>query len=517
MNFVGVACRRCSGAAGGSFLCGLGIAFALEFIPAECLETSSKAPPASVKAVSGLNAILQETDSYQRLRKLAPYADGVAAADLPAAVESLRTAHGAGRDDLMEALIGRWVVIDPDGALKAARGMGIDRVANSIIDDVYAGWATRDPSAAIKKVGELPAGFERSVAIWAIVSVIAEDDPAQAHELFESVRTFNLGEENRFIFSQWARKNLHEATMALLDSAQFSTPARQREAVEGAADYLFDRHVQMALWWQGQLPAGPVHDFALTRIAERWSRIDPSEALLWTDQAAENTVSGGAKKAIREQIIEQWTDQEPIEAVRYAATLPEGEERREILENGLATWTESDPEAAWKWTLTLPASEPTSELLLEIISKWAQNNPAQAAAKLSLVAEIQFAPSEIYYNRHSVLPERPPKEKAYGDVATSWAAIDRVEAEKWLSQLPAGPQRDAAVESYSEAIVEADPSAAVHWAESVTEVPGREKELRNLMFHWSRNDPVKASLALADVPLPEADKTLIRKAITQPR
>ncbi len=459
-----------------------------------------------VVAVADLSALLKEDNSYRRLRELASYVDRLWPEDIPGVIEQVESGHGPGRDNLLKVLAGRWVEVDPQGALAAARKKGARDSVDNFYDAFYGTWANRDAAGAIAAIQQLPDGHERGEAIWAVLYQIADNDPVQAQELFKSVHTSNLGSGNHFIYSQWAEKDLDHATQALLQNANFSKQGASSDALEGIADHLLEKDPGLAVAWLAQLPAGKIHDEAQKRVMEQWARTDPKADMDWVKTFSDLNKKDDAIQTV----MFQWADQEPRAAIGYAVTLPEDHLKAFLVDRCLACWANADGPAALSWAQNLPSSANKNETVLKVINIWAGVDPASAADGLRLVSQEQLS-----MNPRDSTSDRTPGEETYADVARAWAKADPARAEIWLNQLPTGYCRNAAVKSYSEQILSSDPVQAVQVAESITDAGDRDKQLVTLLTKWMKADPNAAAIAVQGSPLSDDRKKQLLGSMTK--
>jgi hypothetical protein len=194
-----------------------------------------------------------------------------------------------GADDLAEALIGSWGAQDPQAA--ADWVMKLDEETRSgAASTLLALWAETDPNAAAEWAARFPAGETRSQAIPAIATAWAElepekavawtlglpDSPEQRQALDDSVRAWTaLSPEN---LGTWVgQQPQNEATDHL------------RNIAAGA---LIESNPQQAMTMAAGISDPARREHSLSRLFNRWNRIDPAAAKSWTEKSG---VSGDVK------------------------------------------------------------------------------------------------------------------------------------------------------------------------------------------------------------------------------
>jgi len=464
----------------------------------------------TVRPLSELPAALHDRDTCHACNDLVAYAKSIRPRDLPTIIEQVRTTPGVNREFLLDVLVGRWVMLEPQGALAAARQMDPGHVSGNIYQAFYGDLFDQNRAGTIARVKKMPEGIERTMGIWAIIQQLADDDPAQAQELFNSVHTFNSAFGNHFIYAKWAAKNLDHATKALLQPANFSTELRQGDAVNGVIDFLLSKNPQTATDWVRQLPAGRIHDLAVMRLGLQWAQIDPVKAIAW--------LQGISKVEIWTQVPTEWAGRDPQAAIAYAVTLPDGQLKTDLITQGLASWAQADGPSAWAWTQKQPASDLKTQQMLNTVTHWALVNPAAAVVELPEAAQFHETDEEKMKGEMNdfhfgVLPSfnHPPNEQAYADVARTWTERDPVQAAAWIATLSAGSRRDAAIAAQSDVVGETDPAHAVALANSIGNSIERSIELKTQFFRWAKQEPAKAAAAIPGLSVSDEDKKWLLK------
>jgi hypothetical protein len=461
-----------------------------------------EAPPtvavaAPVMTAANVPALLRDEDTCRRLRGIVALVQDLRVEDLPALVGEVEAGHGPGRDNLLSALAGRWVEVDPRGALADARTRTMRSFRASLYAAYYGGWAQRDPAATVETIAQMPDGEEKGGAVGATLYQIADRDPVQAQALLASVHAMNSDNGNHFIYAQWADQDLDAATQALLQEARFPNRRARSDAIEGIADRLLESDPNSAIDWLAQLPPGTIQDEAQDRVVGQWSRTDPSAALKWLHRLP----ASDKRNTYIQQVIGKWAGQEPRDALAYAATLPDGPEKNALQQNGADALAHTDGPAALVWAQGQPASPSKNGTVLQVIRNWAEADPAAAAAA------VQALPDDPAAAGTDANPPLPlSRQDTFAGVAQSWARCDPARAAAWIGQLRLGPCRDAAVVSYSEQTVSADPAHAIQMVESMSNSGVRNQQLIQLFRTWMQADPRAAATAVQLSSLPDDGK-----------
>ena len=74
-----------------------------------------------------------------------------------------------------------------------------------------------------------------------------------------------------------------------------------------------------------------------------------------------------------------WTRQSPVEAAKFAASLPSGSAQDAAVRSVLIPWANTDPGAAASWVSQFPAGELRDQSAANVVIPWAQKDASGAA------------------------------------------------------------------------------------------------------------------------------------------
>ena len=97
------------------------------------------------------------------------------------------------------------------------------------------------------------------------------------------------------------------------------------------------------------------------------------------------------------------------------------------------------------------------------------NNSSGAGVEAHIRARAEQDPANATAQWLANLPMSDPiySEENNSALMQVWAESDSIAASEWLSQMPVGPQRDAAIAGFSKSIERFEPEAATIWANSM--------------------------------------------------
>ena len=219
-----------------------------------------------------------------------------------------------------------------------------------------------------------------------------------------------------------------------------------------------------------------------------WGSKSGAEAVLAAGKAPDSTVAMGAMS----DAIAGWASANPQAAISWftsSGQVPDsesGELKETLLTGMLEGLTYRDPAAAADFLLThADSSKPdtlgrmrdtTHKMVesagLESAASWSERLP-EGAMRAEAYAQI----GEEYFDADSAgalqwlsdLPDSRDKAAGFREVFSSFAAQDPVEAANYIIQMENSADRDYAVSGYAPNVVDADPVAALGWAQSIND------------------------------------------------
>jgi hypothetical protein len=159
-------------------------------------------------------------------------------------------------------------------------------------------WARKFPSAALAWVQSAPDSKQRDAIAEIAFSKLADTDPAGAVALAGKITANGAGplEENILenLTQRWA-----------------------------------DQDEQAASAWASTLPAGPIRDGALDRIAFVQAKADPADAA----QLVANEITPGViQNDAAMSVLYQWAKQDTAAAMAWAQSFPDGDLRNRAIQ-----------------------------------------------------------------------------------------------------------------------------------------------------------------------------------------
>ncbi len=290
---------------------------------------------------------------------------------------------------------------------------------------------------------------------------------------------------------------------------------------------------QEALELAGQIGSLRDTERVKTAILEVWAGSDPIAALAWARTALANepmNLRGSQMRAIFRGYAQtnpqaafqsaQAMDQSTQAATRLRAMLMEeviqtqvrsgdladaklaieqlgdGETKSDLLGEFVNEWASFDPVNAAAYVESL-GDAATTRIKTTLVGEWAKNDPAAAAAWLGQLSE-----------------DDPAIARAASEIIREWTRYDLNASAEWLNSLPASPELDRAVASYTYRAAQEDPATAMSWAESISNDWMRTRLMQNVAGSWKSDDPESFEQYLESSGLDAEQQEKLRNAQT---
>ena len=270
-----------------------------------------------------------------------------------------------------------------------------------------------------------------------LLSRLAETEPVAALELASQIDSLRDSERARVaVLEVWGRK-APAAAIAWANNSLAGEPSRTRNS-------------QLMAIYRGYAANNPAAAF--------------QQALAIND-------NNRLKNQLLDQVIKVQIESGGLQAAKLAVDLVTDPEMQRSLRRELVDeWAEFDPKAAAAYVAKL-GEDADSSIKSALVSEWAESDPAAAAAWLS-----------------SLNVDDPAIARASSSVIREWTRYDLAASADWLNSLPASPELDRAVISYTFRAAEEDPETAMSWAQSIEDDRRRTWTMERVASIWKNQD-----------------------------
>jgi len=270
---------------------------------------------------------------------------------------------------------------------------------------------------------------------------------------------------------------------------------------------------------------------ARNNILEVWASNEPMAALAWADSALAD-VPYNLRNSQMEAIIRGFAETNPKGAFNYAnalseATTSELRLKNRLLSEVIETQIGGGGLAEAQTTIALMPDGPSKEnLQRELVNEWAAFDPVSAAAyvqglgsdastgmKTALIGEwAESDPAAAAAWLSNLSTEDPAYSHATTQITREWTRYDLTASSEWLNSLPASPELDRAVATYTYRAAQEDPPTAMSWAESINNANMRNRMMQQVAANWKNDDPEGFTSYLDNSDLNEKEREKLETA-----
>ncbi|MEO8351698.1 MAG: hypothetical protein ABI680_08200 [Chthoniobacteraceae bacterium] len=456
------------------------------------------------------------------------------------------TPSGYGPNDdfnvaFMDALVARWIEVDPDGALAGIR----EKESKLILDhgrmvdsgQYIAAFARLRPEALLAEMptgatwdrfdGTLRSAFQelgardgaaargfldritdpdrRKEAEVSIALGVAKNDPIAAMTLAR-----HLDDKSVFSAAPAAAERIGPGIMRqvlMMNDGKFSTGSELTQLVLRHPDEDWSAFASDEPSALTGAPLGAISEAA---------QLSPEEFEHLADRLDELPTS--VRGSVATALFMNWSDQEPEQVARWAFARAKPDDATAIenivLEGAFTRWKVADLEAAERWWSSLPDSKLRTRLGAGLAASLATAGdtekaialirPEAAAESAGIVRSI--AARQARENPAAAadwltsLPATFDISKAVVPVIEAWTGRDAAAAANWIEAQPAGPARDEALKSFIRTAAQSDPGAASAWVTTLSESQTRMQTAELVLYRWNQTDPAGAAAWLKNLP-----------------
>jgi hypothetical protein len=501
-------------------------------------EAAARVSTSEPSAAGELSRLVEDVSDYRQQQRLYIYAESLAGADIPAALNEGLYLPLSQRNTALEVLLGRWSEIDPEAATKYAAELPKSADPLRLHDRALAAWGGKDFGAALAWSLKQEKD-DRNRCLGELAGVIAKSDPARAMEFAEKhfkgpdrywgyTRLFPAWAERDFEAAFAAAQSINspvrlQALSSVLNAHLEKDPRRVLQAMAELKNWdLSNTMLQLALetWtkrdaaaaqnWALSQPPGNLRAAALHQCAYSAAKLDPEVALAWAldklegkeqengirwafwamaerdlDAAlarARGVVDEQTREAALGVIVSELARTEPQLALKTLNDLPEGSAtRRDCLRTICIYWSNTDPPAAAQWIVENTTQSEYPYMLTQIVQDWERSDPSAAiswAESLPPGARKAEAVSQLLYTL------------VRNDPATASARFEAMDTE---TQRGAG-ERLAQGWAYNDA------KASIEWASGLADDEARAKAIKGVISIWGFQEAPAAAKWIDSLP-----------------
>jgi hypothetical protein len=427
-----------------------------------------------------------------------------------------------------DAMAGRWIELDPGGALAAMQRLQAEQLKRIGLDlsELLKGAARVRPDLVLEKLPLVTKSNElESLTRTALRALAARDAKAarQFLDRFTDAKTREaagveiargIADGEPLAGIALARQTNDEGTYnAAMSAAQSIGPGMVRQVFH-AAGGKFDGDSALLMRYPDliadlkdvdQNKAGTYFDDRFLLLADRMPSEERQRILANCD-----ALPAGTRDNLAAALACSWARSDPPAAAEWALAHAKTNERANSANTAaqkvFLRWANNDADAALVWWRALPASPLRDALGTEASTFLAEKGRFDAALELfhpqdgkadeTITTQLaQFLSGRDPANAAawlSALPSGVSTEKAAQAVLRDWFPREPEAAARWVEALPAGPRRDEVLTAFVEEAAQHSLAGAAEWVETVADPKMRQQAAQSVYWRWRNDDPAAA-------------------------
>ncbi|BCU78346.1 hypothetical protein llg_30610 [Luteolibacter sp. LG18] len=293
--------------------------------------------------------------------------------------QSLPTSkQGSSGSYTFENILEHLAPIDPEAAMKAAKGLTNPAEQGKAIGRVLGQMAKNDPEAARSELSKLPAGPVRDAGLTSLAQGWGASDPTAALAWVQSLPAEERSKTMLSVLPAMARSDspaAAEALMPLLSNpAQKDTDGRLSSTASQIASQWFEQDPDAAAQWATALPEGSTRDNTVQSLVYSWCNSDPDGASKWINSMPDGKTRDNAVGAM----VGTKLQRDPATAYQWAESIADDRQREASISNVIQNWNSTDPSAARAAAEKADISNEQRASLLQILDR-EKSSPAPSS------------------------------------------------------------------------------------------------------------------------------------------
>ena len=326
-----------------------------------------------------LQRIMQGGDIVERL---GTYLDAVRSMDrsnvkmVVKAFEELP--KGYGRHLEMKLLMRSWANFDPEGALAyASNALDAKSERRFGISEALAGWAVKDPQAAVAWAQANHSGSKNSdnPLLVGIVKGLMENDLEEANQLFLSLPKGSARWQSSSLLAEKYAEQGPQQGIQWAESYPSDDP-RMRETILGQMGARLARQdLEATANWAKSMRDEPGAYRVMENLIHQWSSQDPQETASWINNLTEPKKKAHAMK----ELSGRWAVVDPAATANWLNSQPPSSQTDPAIATFVNRIQGLDPEGAMGWAKSISDPSLREVSLRKALNAWQQNDPDKAS------------------------------------------------------------------------------------------------------------------------------------------
>lgn len=236
----------------------------------------------------------------------------------------------------------------------------------------FSRWAETDPAAAMERAQKIADESLRTNARAAVLQGWAYTNPSEVAAWAGQLPEGPLKSEVNAAAA--AARSGNTPPVVIVFQGSGNSTERPNPFSEMAATDLKAAIVEAA-----KLPTSFVRVQAYNAIAGVWAAKAPADAMKWALTLPDGNERGNERSVVGANIAMHWARQSPRDAIEFIAALPDVSNRQSWMMDTLKLWGEQDFDSALAWAQRTSDAGQRQRLLSLLLERWLKRDPKAAA------------------------------------------------------------------------------------------------------------------------------------------
>lgn len=380
-------------------------------------------------------------------------------------------------------------------------------------------------------------------------AVVAEYRLGAAVDLLDrweaAIGDFQVRPEREALHSFVQGLSLHEASRLLEPTRMIGDADVRTEVRRELLRRLADLNGELAAAIFESWPDEERLSLLAAVVVEGWAKTDPSPAVKWLDQVAEEQVVAALAAVLKdhgladvrrwvstlrhdetrlwlcEAIVREWNPTRAADAASLTVETLSGQAAADVLGGIVSDWAGRDGREAARWVSTIPEGTLRTTALVHLTTAWSETDARAAAVLVDSLRSVELPVAAALARQWAAhepeeaaswvmsFSDETMRGRLVSSLASVWARSDPAAALGFVQQLPYGSPREQALLSAALGWALHDVAAAARWIGLLPEGPTRRYAMEGVSAHWIQVDPGSAITWQRSLPAnPDRDAAL---------
>lgn len=223
-----------------------------------------------------------------------------------------------------------------------------------------------------------------------------------------------------------------------------------------------------AAHWADALPPGKFHDLIISKVLKIWGEHYPKWAVEWLESSPQHSW-------LMPSTVAKWSQIDRSAALKWTQSLKDSQLADQCTEAIVLDWSEYNPKAAYLWSSANLKGEVLISCRKSILGAWTSDDPLEA---------LQWAES---------LSSPQASLGAMDIILESWAASNLEDCRDWVIVQKNAAIKDMGISKLITVLADSEPSSAADLALLISDLKLRKSNLSSVVEKWKPLNPQESA------------------------